>query len=983
MNFRRFFPPGWRRKAKEFFLIKLVIVFGLTPIIFIIKDQLLYKTEKISDGILWLAIALTVSIFVLLFFNFVSSPRRRHFIEIQFGNPDQNTMEEAIEGIINADKAQPEFIHVAPISFEALNDSCDIISETPNARTFIYITGGPGEGKSMYAYHLSYQLHKIKQYKVYQLTLSAGIERYLQEIKKEFDYLKGKRKIILIDEAHHLVENDKKSLIDYLTADSNFINSGEKFKNLNKIVCWINTEFFDDKKSKEENKSNRIDVQRLIPQLIFNFYLSPGSLIHDKLVTKIDGLKEAATLFQSIKDISSIEQNLSQLNPSNFKTSLESFFKGQIEDPWTFNFIASDGQQKLIDQLESITHEQRFLLFFLSAKVVISSNREQSFSSLQRSLFKISGPYYVYNPDKLINDIRLLETNDLARDLKSFISTSPRKNVKPESIIAHHYNTAKCLVKALVSKFPEDAGDYMMSVSYFLSDNKNELNYLAGFVNLLGTQAPQFLTKNRDNLCNYFNEPLQSAVFAYHLLINVIRRISKELYEDICSKLDGKIWTQFIIKVNTNHLRGIGDFLCSLGHHKGNILNAFTQSDWKEIANKTGSAPKDQYAKLSVFIDNLGENKSKLFGLLTQENKAFIAREIGSATMESFKTISPFVHSLGSFKTEIFTQLTSQERKNLAFQIGSARIEDFMTISFFLNSLDEFRKEILPNLTSDHKENLVSQIRNVTIEDYPKVAGLISSLKGQKLYLINVLNEQDKSTFARQIGSMNLEHFQNVSIFLNAFDIYKSQIINLLSKYERKYIASQIGNATLDNYRKIGQLLDSFEGYKRKIIDELTEEDYKNIARQIGLARIGDFNTIATLVNSFEDNKSLIIQQISKSDFQNFAKEIVEAKSNNFQYTVLLLTSMDPDTSLIIDELELLDNSNLINIFNNLHPEQLETFYCFCEVTKRFGTDIIRKMNFDEIIAKIDRRMRLSNSTLLGLTKICSMITDFHKLNYL
>jgi MFS family permease len=210
-----------RRRIRRFFGISLAIVgvvFTLGGLIAgnYLQPLVIYIAESLQPKVpipvwIWLTVFWLI-IFVTLFIisevlSYIYSksliPELDYFEELNFGKNDENTIRRAIDGILNTEKVEPFYVHAAPRSKEV---------ETVYLRLkeigFVMVSGGPGEGKSMVAYHAAYSFQEEDRYRVYALRVERlenkqGV-KIVDEVLSQLDNLKGKRKLIIVDDAHKL-----------------------------------------------------------------------------------------------------------------------------------------------------------------------------------------------------------------------------------------------------------------------------------------------------------------------------------------------------------------------------------------------------------------------------------------------------------------------------------------------------------------------------------------------------------------------------------------------------------------------------------------------------------------------------------------------------------------------------------------------------------------------------------------------------------
>jgi len=127
----------------------------------------------------------------------------------------------------------------------------------------------------------------------------------------------------------------------------------EDNEKLNGKFVWINTNYLEAYKS-DTTDSFKIDFETFYPKLIESLYNSQDPIIKEIIKNKCTGLQDAIKLKE----------------------------QGRIKDPWHFNFVASNGEQRIIQlltKLSSKREEQDILLlsiFLFSVKIIINVEKE-------------------------------------------------------------------------------------------------------------------------------------------------------------------------------------------------------------------------------------------------------------------------------------------------------------------------------------------------------------------------------------------------------------------------------------------------------------------------------------------------------------------------------------------------------------------------------------------------------------------------------
>jgi hypothetical protein len=261
--------PNMKRKNKRW--IRRLFGLQLVPLSVIITiGGFILNFLPISDSIRPLIFVdfILICLGLLYIYTMAYTPKVEYFERIDYGIPDEDTIHKAVRGILNTEKAAPFYVHVTP-SFKEIETVYSRLTDNG----FAMITGRPGEGKSMLAFQSAYRFQNESYYSVFMLK-TGDLERktggeILDEILIQLDRLKGKKKIIIIDDAHKLAM--MKDL---------FIILNEESKEGHGKYIWIETEFSGEEQvSIDPDKCIRINFEDFFESLLRNFYRSQNLIL--------------------------------------------------------------------------------------------------------------------------------------------------------------------------------------------------------------------------------------------------------------------------------------------------------------------------------------------------------------------------------------------------------------------------------------------------------------------------------------------------------------------------------------------------------------------------------------------------------------------------------------------------------------------------------------------------------------------------------
>ncbi len=290
-----------KRKINRFWKFKAIVyglVFSIGWIIFetsikpYVEATIFLKYQMNFPG--WyllmcfriIAVLILYIISRLLSHNFskASVSEINYFEEIDFGKPEENTILKVINGLLNVEKVESFYVHAAPKSKEV-----ETVYSRLKETGFAMIYGGPGEGKSMVAYHSAYKLKEGERYYIYRLRVELLEDKTGKELKDEIlfqlDVLKGKSKLIIVDDAHKLKLAIKKEI--------NLIMKQEAGEGNGKYI-WVETEYYEEKQTEiQPDMYIRNDFQDFFKNLLKKFYQSQDPFFQEALKGRIEGLDDA------------------------------------------------------------------------------------------------------------------------------------------------------------------------------------------------------------------------------------------------------------------------------------------------------------------------------------------------------------------------------------------------------------------------------------------------------------------------------------------------------------------------------------------------------------------------------------------------------------------------------------------------------------------------------------------------------------------
>lgn len=650
-----------RRKIRGFLGIPLAIVGVMFTIGGLVAASLQHLVSPTAASLqyfpvwVWLTIFWFIVLVILVLISWILlyiyskalTPVIKYFKEISFGKPDENTIKETIDGILNTEKVKPFYVHAAPKSKEM---------ETVYSRLkdigFAMVSGGPGEGKSMVAYHTAYRFQKEDRYHVYALRVerleNKRGEKITDEILFQLDNLKGKRKLILVDDAHKLA----------IKQDINIILQQEAKEGHGRYI-WVETEFYEEKqKGIQLDTYIRIDFQSFLGDSLKYLYQSQDSTLQKALEGRIEGLDDA----------------------------IEGVRSGAIRDAWHFAFVASRGEERLSKEIDQLSPVESLVLFLISAHTVLSWESELSITDL---LNKLDNLKFGWLTDALRTSsfraaIRSLQEHKQER--KAMIRVFD-KSVSDRGYIASlHLNFARAVIRASLSKTSLIV-DLLSSVGELLTSEYRKCAYFGLFHGEIGPYAASFDRKNKDWIISFVNNPLPDKLFGYSILLRAIRSIAKDIYDEIIGGLDIDGIAEKVSEVDVGQFQNLAHLLHAMGDRRDELIEKL---DLAELARKATSAEIEQFPQIEALSVALGGNSEQLIEeLVKQPDFSELAKRAGTAKVEQFEQLLNLLDALSEQKDLFIDQLAKDTKtlKGLAGTVSSASANNFQDTANLLYSM--------------------------------------------------------------------------------------------------------------------------------------------------------------------------------------------------------------------------------------------------------------------------------------------------------
>ena len=557
---------------------------------------------------------------------------REYFIKLSFDELAAEHLNDLMTSIIQGESAIPAFAQIAPAP-----DELDIILDQLAFTRIARITGGPGEGKSTLAYHAAYAMADVG-YVAYSLSGSSldGLSReYMRDtLLTQTDCLKGKARLLIVDDAHLLERPDdveeilKRALEDDDTS-----------------LIWVRTEDPDDTtRSISSDTGVSIDYYRLAPKLAKFF----SEDIH-----RAGLLKSQPALAEA--------ENLSSA--------------GTIRTAWQFSFVASERSERLANSMRSLTNLQVIVLLVLSARCVATGEVTIPIQRAQSMLSSIAIGWVVddlrhhsYSYRQVLNELsRRAPARMQFLHLEMVSSTDAR-------ISCLHYLFARTIVLESMQRAVV-ADDFVKALSCIFDVSADDFRYLGMLCFDVGPRLGTLVKSLENFFQGYINSPFTSLAAKARVLQELVRRMTDWRIAVFLERLDGEAMASHISKCSAAEFTTAARFMRYAGTVATLNRRLLAGLDVVAIARTASQAPPAQLGAVAELLREVGERRAELLGEL---DVPAIARTASQARPEELTSVADLLRELGERRAELLGEL---DVAAIAQTASRARPEEFGSIA--------------------------------------------------------------------------------------------------------------------------------------------------------------------------------------------------------------------------------------------------------------------------------------------------------------
>ena len=835
--------------------------------------------------ILYVFLIATIALLSLLISRKIlnyNKPNKKYFELIDFERPTDKIIKKAVEGILNSEKTQPYFVHVAPIS-----DEVEQLYQKLYEKGFVWENGKPGDGKTMLAYHALYRYRKrigfsyrysIRlfwlKYRIYKLNLNhINDEKEVDLIHDELDSLKGgRRKIVLIDDAHKLNFEDK----------LRFEFEEEAKEKSNGKFVWINTNYLEASNSDSTDSFN-IDFENFYPKLIEGLYKSQNSIVKEIIKKKCTGLQDAIKLKE----------------------------QGRIKDPWHFNFVASNGEQRIIQLLEKLSRkkaEQDILLlsvFLFSVRNIMTGEKEFNQTEFTVLLSKIDIPYFeknieIYQPNKIISDLGSQEKG-------RFIIIENKNSIDRGFLHAPHARLSKAFIKAITiyitdKKLIEQLID---TSKLLLTNDYEDSKYFSIYFDLLGKYQEYFLNNNKVWITSFLYNLKLDQLHVYPFLLSILKKNHNSFYKKLINDDYFTAIASAISLAPATRFVSIQQFIQVLGNDKDKLVKNL---NWETLANTANKAEVAQLNQVADFVNALGTSKEKT-EFLQKLNLETLANAANKAEVAQLKQVANFINALGNSKekTEFLKKVNWETLTNLANKVEVAQLNQ---VADFINALGT-SKEKTEFLKKVNWETLANATNKAEVANFGQLEAILNALGNDKDKLIQKLNWE---TLANAANKAEVATFGQLEAILNALGNDKEKLVQ---KLNWEILANSTNKVEVAQLKQVADFINALGNDKEKLVQKL---NWEKLANATNKAEVAQLKQVADFINALGKDKKKLSKFFEVEDIIVFSKNL---DVNQIKSFCIILASLEIEKqNLVICECNWLD---LLNKINLNHSENIKT----------------------------------------------------------
>lgn len=812
----------------------------------------------------------------------------------------------AIEGILNSEKARPEFVHVAPIP-----DEFQFAMNELKKKGFVRIHGKPGEGKSILSFNLAYRFrqipyprnirnHIVKE--VYKLNIEffqhlhgANLQyEYIVELLRELDSAKGNTKILIVDDAHTI---NHKSLYKELINEVN---------DRNILLIWVSTALYEDETS-DDFKGININFIRFLPKLINDFYEKEN--LKNLLKEKAKGYRG---LVKSIKLNKPIE-------------------RVTVHDPWHFNFIASKGGEKLQKRLNSLSQNQLIVLFHIAVHQIISGDSEVYIDELLKRFTENSWiRAFINNKDDLKSQIQFLQTNKISKGGDGQPSLIKEDEGK---IKALHFQFSIRIIREILRQNNDAFNTYLIHSLkiWFKEEDIKRFQYISILHESLITKH-KYLRLQIDNNLDWYTK------FIKNPDLDNLNRWTMCL-RDYCKHVKpSRFLNEREIRVLLNQICTVTEvqyaslakgFETILKLNK-NLFNLFEYSHWKFISDGIN---KLTICKLHNFYDLLNvTDRVYQEHFLEEVDFDRLISLINEFNFECFDKVSDLLKKLPHNETQYL--LNRLDWDQMLKKLNEADLNGIRNgLEFFTILPRHSQKNLFDRIRLGQ---LIALAKSVTLKEIPVFTDIVSNLTTSRRN--RVFNELNFDRISSKLLRIDIRNIGRLTRFFKLLDPYHQN--RILNRRIRIKLAKDLKGVEFNRYAKVFPFIKQLQtDFRERLLQDVK---WKEVADRINESKSKDLKYLTSLLYVIDENsKRKLFRYIDIDHFINESVSILDESFSKFRDILLALE--DKVKKRVI---ELIDPSRVAKIVNENGFKEYTILYDFLLIA---NDDNLQKAIIDEI----------------------------------
>ncbi len=777
--------------------------------------------------------------------------------QFEFRDKGDETIAAAIEGIFSFSKSRPYYIHVTPP-----NDEISEILREIESKGFIHIHGKPGEGKSMLAFQIVYRLLQSERYFCYSLNLNKLSEKnseVIPELLNELDVLSCQfdyrtRKLILVDDAHRLpFQHDLEQI---------FRTEAEQG---NGRYIWISTDLDPFDKLNTNKGDLNIDFRTYYPKLVRELYRSGHPAVERLMANKFPHLDKA------IRDAEA----------------------GIIRNAWVFNFAASNGFERLKEDISRLSSEEKYMLYILSCYTAMTGESPLPVTEFYSYCIKFP-PAWFHLSFKEFKEVLIALFEQKAESPGSakrrMMLRFERGEGNNEYVESLHFLFATNYLKEIFVSVSETLRHEMLNgARALLNEHWIRFRYMNVFTYSIRADAKVFFRQNADWWKNYFEHLQVEHLRQLGLVVNNMLAVDAPLVDELFTADYFQRQAGFFERILINRFSSLASFIHSfplkqkgeiqtalhITHLSGQIMQVREENlqQAAELINATGIRKKELLdilvgspqldniinvlrhttiegmGQAAVFIDAFGARKNEILSKLIDSNYAVaFTNETLKASLKNIHNAAHLLYATeGHNKILIDTIVTRGGLDIIAEKFSGARIEQFSSLESVITAFGSYNEELMDRWVDKMGvDNFISEFSRIDSRTVSQAAGIINSFSRRREDLLRALMKSEGYIkICEEIRNAGIENLNQTADIISAFGPAKKELVQWLDFGK---LNEQINEWTPQKLQTIFKFFGSLEEDSQKILLPFSEMKFMALVPMLKGQEVRAFTAIFSIL---------------------------------------------------------------------------------------------------------------------------------------